>query len=350
MTHYSPYIIQSSHVTSVLSDSQPCVDAFQKLCRGEFSLSARVTTFLSIISRYQCDLKHISGVDNPLSDYQSRNAVACDIPTCQICTFVSRMESSAVRSVRVKDVIDGTVNVPYTSRPAWRMAQDECSDCRQAKAQLKQGTRPSKKVTDRRDLKQYLRCCTLARDGLLIVRREEPFMATTEQIVVPRPLAHGLMTALHLKFGHPTASQLKLIVKRSFYAIAIDQVIDDVSINCSECAALRSIPKHLVEQSTESPPYAIGLTYAGDVVRRERQMIFILREYVTSYIQAITLQDEKNDSLRSAIILLVSPLQPAAGPTAVVRVDPAPGFKALRDDEILLRHGIAIEIGRESCG
>ena len=172
------------------------------------------------------------------------------------------------------------------------MAQDECSDCRQAKAQLKQGTRPSKKVTDRRDLKQYLRCCTLARDGLLIVRREEPFMATTERIVVPRPLAHGLMTALHLKFGHPTASQLKLIVKRSFYAIAIDQVIDDVSINCSECAALRSIPKHLVEQSTESPPYAIGLTYAGDVVRRERQMIFILREYVTSYIQAITLQGQ----------------------------------------------------------
>ena len=40
-------------------------------------------------------------------------------------------------------------------------------------------------------------------------------------------------------------------------------------------------------------------------------------------------------------------MQPAAGPTAVVRVDPAPGFKALRDDEILLRHGIAIEIGRE---
>ena len=102
------------------------------------------------------------------------------------------MESSAVRAVRVKDVIDGTVNVPYTSRSAWRMAQDECSDCRQAKAQLKQGTRPSKKVTDRRDLKQYLRCCTLARDGLLIVRREEPFMATAERIVVPRPLAHGL--------------------------------------------------------------------------------------------------------------------------------------------------------------
>ena len=347
VTHYSPYIIQSSKVTSVLSDSQPCVDAFQKLCRGEFSLSARVTTFLSIISRYQCDLKHISGVDNPLSDYQSRNAVACDIPTCQVCTFVSKMESSAIRAVRVKDVIDGTVNVPYTSRAAWRMAQDECIDCRQAKAQLKQGTRPSKKVTDRRDLKQYLRYCTLARDGLLIVRKEEPFMATVERIVVPRSLAHGLATALHLKFDHPTPNQLKLIMKRSFYAIAIDQVIDDISDKCSECAALRSIPNHLIEQSTESPPYAIGITYAGDVLRREKQMIFILREYVTSYIQAIVVQDEKHDSLRSAIILLVSPLQPASGPTSVVRVDPAPGFRALRDDEILLRHGIAIEMGRE---
>ena len=79
-------------------------------------------------------------------------------------------------------------------------------------------------------------------------------MATVERIVVPRSLAHGLATALHLKFEHPTPSQLKLIMKRSFYAIAIDQVIDDISDKCSECAALRSIPNHLTEQSTESPP------------------------------------------------------------------------------------------------
>ena len=44
---------------------------------------------------------------------------------------------------------------------------------------------------------------------------------------------------------------------------------------------------------------------------------------------------------------MVSPLKPAYGLTSVVRVDPAPGFKALRDDEIVLRYGIAIEMGRE---
>ena len=77
-------------------------------------------------------------------------------------------------------------------------------------------------------------------------------------------------------------------------------------------------------------------------------MYHILHEqHVTSYIQAITVQDEKHDLLRNAIILLVSALQPASVPTSVVKVDPAPGFKALRDDEILLRHGIAIEMGRE---
>ena len=74
--------------------------------------------------------------------------------------------------------------MPFTYRSAWRLAQEECSDIRQAKAQLRQGTRPSKKVTDKRDVKQYLKVCTLARDGLLIVRREAPFSAATECTVV----------------------------------------------------------------------------------------------------------------------------------------------------------------------
>ncbi len=43
--HFSPYIIQSHHQATVLTDSKPCVQAYEKLCRGEFSASPRVSTF-----------------------------------------------------------------------------------------------------------------------------------------------------------------------------------------------------------------------------------------------------------------------------------------------------------------
>ena len=51
--HFSPYIVQSSHTASILTDSKPCAQAHEKLCLGEFSVSPRVSTFLSVVSRYQ---------------------------------------------------------------------------------------------------------------------------------------------------------------------------------------------------------------------------------------------------------------------------------------------------------
>lgn len=45
--HFSPYIIQSAHKACILTDSTPCVMAFEKLCRGEFSASPRVYFFVS---------------------------------------------------------------------------------------------------------------------------------------------------------------------------------------------------------------------------------------------------------------------------------------------------------------
>ena len=47
--HYSPFIIRSKPRACVLTDSQPCVQAI-KLCRGEFSASPRVTSFLTTVS------------------------------------------------------------------------------------------------------------------------------------------------------------------------------------------------------------------------------------------------------------------------------------------------------------
>ena len=72
--HFSPYIVQSSKNTCVLTDSKPCVQAYEKLCRGEFSASPRVSTFLSVVSRYQASVRHVSGSAILPSDFASRNA------------------------------------------------------------------------------------------------------------------------------------------------------------------------------------------------------------------------------------------------------------------------------------
>ena len=48
LSYWSPYILNSLHPVQVLTDSRPCVQAYNKLVRGHFSSSARVSTFLSI--------------------------------------------------------------------------------------------------------------------------------------------------------------------------------------------------------------------------------------------------------------------------------------------------------------
>ncbi|KAL2076333.1 hypothetical protein ACEWY4_028085 [Coilia grayii] len=76
--HFDPFIVQASHKACVLTDSKPCVQAFEKLCRGEFSASPRVTTFLSTASRFQVLIRHVAGASILPSDYHvwtSENAI-----------------------------------------------------------------------------------------------------------------------------------------------------------------------------------------------------------------------------------------------------------------------------------
>ena len=77
--HFSAYIVQSNHTTSILTDSKPCVHAHEKLCRGELSVSPRVSTFLSAVSRYQATVRHLAGSANVPSDFASRNAAVTSI-------------------------------------------------------------------------------------------------------------------------------------------------------------------------------------------------------------------------------------------------------------------------------
>ena len=124
--HFSLYIIQSTHNNCLLTDSKPCVQAVEKLCRGEFSASPRVTSFLSTVSRYQINVRHLNGSVNIPSDFESRNASECTEPRCQICKFITQLEDSVVRSVHVQDIIDSQTRLPFITRSAWLAIQTNC--------------------------------------------------------------------------------------------------------------------------------------------------------------------------------------------------------------------------------
>ena len=67
---------------------------------------------------------------------------------------------------------------------------------------------------------------------------------------------------------------------------------------------------------------------------------------MTSFTATRLLSSETHQDLRDALICICSELTPTRGPLAVVRVDAAPGFQALREDEILRKSHLQIDIGR----
>ena len=131
--HFSPYIIQSKSKACVLTDSKPCVQAIDKLARGEFSSSPRVTSFLSTVSRYQVSVRHLDGSVNLPSDFASRTAPECNEPRCQIFSFIIQTEDSVVRPVSVQDIVDKMTKLPFTTCSSWIDIQSDCSDLRRTK-------------------------------------------------------------------------------------------------------------------------------------------------------------------------------------------------------------------------
>ena len=261
------------------------MQAIEKLCRGEFSASLHVTSFLSPVSRYQINMRHLNGSVNIPSDFVSRNASECTEPRSQICSFISQLEDSVVRSVHVQDTIDNQTRLPFTTRSAWLAIQTDCPDLRRTHAHLKQGTHSSKKTTNIKDVKRYLSVASVARDGMLVVRRNDPLVPSIELIIVPRSFLHGLVTVLHIKLDHPSRHQLELVMKRH-NALDLTKAIERTYNSCHTCLSLQKFPDSLVKQASEDPPESIGISFAADILKRNRQLILLLRKTVTSYTAA----------------------------------------------------------------
>ena len=346
VSHFAPYIRESLNRTQILTDSRPCVQAWGKMRRGQFSTSARVATFMSTLSQFDVEVQHISGSLNLPSDFLSRNPPSCSSHSCQVCKFIEDSDSVVVRNVSVKDVLAGHKPVPFGNRGAWKNLQAECHDLRRVHSHLTNGTRPTAKNTKVGVVKKFLRNTKIARDGLLVVKQAQPFLPENELIVVPLNLLHGLLTSLHLSLNHPTIHQLTNVFNRCYYSLNVSDCISNVTKSCSQCQSLETIPVELHAQSSTIPPTSPLYEYSADVMRRFKQFILVLRDTFSSYTSASIMSDEQHGSLRSNLIVMISALRPNPQSKAAVRVDNAPGFLPLKRDSSLTNHNIYLDFGR----
>ena len=125
---------------------------------------------------------------------------------------------------------------------------------RRPHAHLRQGTRPSKKIANAKNVKRYLNVAAVAQDGLLVVRRNDPFNHARDCIIVPRSVLEGLITALHIQLYHPSTHQLKQVMHRYMYALYLNKAIETITHGCHHCASLRNVPHTVSPQSTNDPP------------------------------------------------------------------------------------------------
>ena len=346
VTHFSPYIRESHNRTQILTDSRPCVQAWGKMRRGQFSTSARVATYMSSLSQYNVEVQHISGSLNLPSDFLSRNPPSCVSQSCQVCKFIDECDTAVVRQVSVKDVLAGHKPVPFGNRGAWKNLQMDCHDLRRVHSHLSNGSRPTSKNTKVGVVKKFLRNVKIARDGLLVVKQAQPFLPESELIVVPLNLLHGLVTSLHLSLNHPTIHQLTNVFNRCYYSLNVSDCISSVSKACSQCQSLETIPSELHAQSSSLPPTAPLYEYSADVMRRCKQCLLVVRDTFSSFTKASLMKDEQHGTLRQFLIIMISEVRPNPQSSALVRVDNAPGFLPLKSDSTLSSHNIQLDYGR----
>jgi hypothetical protein len=344
LNHWAPYLLNAKHQTQVLTDSRPCVQSHSKLQKGQFSTSARISSFLSTLSQYNVTLQHIPGTMNLPADFHSRHPVECTTESCQVCSFVKDSEDAAVRSVNIEDIEEGRTPMPFLTLPAWKATQQDCPHLRRTYAHLVQGTRPARKATNLKEVRTYLRSCTLGRDGVLVVRKPIPFARTRDLIVVPHHILHGLLCALHLRLSHPSRHQLSKLFHRYYFALASEKAIDDVSSQCAHCAALATMPKEVQEFSTSTPPKKPGERFAADVLCRARQKILVVRECFSQFTVARLIPNEQKETLREFLLETTAELKCHAGCT--VRVDSSTSFVSLVKDVFLSKQNIQLEEGR----
>ena len=171
-----------------------------------------------------------------------------------------------------------------------------------------------------------------------------------ERIVVPDQVLHGFLTALHLSLKHPTTLNLTKAFSRYFYAPNSEKVIQEMKKACSQCAAIEDLPTAMIKESSDPPPSIIGGRFAADIMKRHSQVIFCIRETVTSYTLADLIPNETAETVADILVKQCNLLRPSPTAEMTIRLDPAPAhqtlFNTLKSSNLLTRSNIKIELGR----
>lgn len=101
----------------------------------------------------------------------------------------------------------------------------------------------------------------------------------------------------------------------------------------------------MISQSSDNPPKVVGVAFAADVIKRNRQFILVLRECTTTFTASCLIQDGSHDTLLDALTRLIIGIHPLDGPRAIVRVDPAPGFVFMSSNDLLKHLNVTFEDG-----
>ena len=365
--NHGPWIAESSYTTEVATDNFPCVLAFKRLRRGQFSKSVRVAYFLSTLGSFRVNLVHKPGLNHP-GDYDSRNCMSCNLGKhCQVCSFAFNLAGptaqevahpgnvelpvTAVNNVTINDILNGPAIIPYTQRPGWLDIQHENKVLKKLKLHMQGGTIPARRVKGEKELKSLYTLflhqkITIARDNMIVKIEVDKNGDKKETIVVPNNIMKGLIMALHYRFSHPHPStkELVMLCNRYWFSIGTAKLVEEVKENCQICKSVAPVPKEFFEQTT-SKSGSLGSCWAGDVIRGDRQFIFIAREKLSSFTVTINIPNEKHETLREAIIVTTAELVPENGLS--MQVDNATGLVKLVGDAELERFNIKLETGRK---
>ena len=139
--------------------------------------------------------------------------------------------------------------------------------------------------------------------------------------------------------------QLKKVFQRAFYTLDLDAALGSTVEKCHTCTSLQKIPSRFTQQSTSDPPAAIGIKFSADVIKDNGQKILLIREYTSSFTDALFVKSESAEDLRCGLIKLISKLCSPNGPSITIRTDPHTSFQSLAKDQLLANIPIALELG-----
>jgi hypothetical protein len=168
----------------VLLDSKPVYQAKLKLDRGKFSTSRRIQDLIANMLAKKMSIQLISAkLPSPLltmMDFHSRNPVQCNSDLCRICTKVLNSSKTTFCGA----VFPEKSSTSMMSNAGWRDIQATNGNLRRAHAILTSGSKLPTKAKQARELKTYLRLCSVNRSGLIVALKTIPFQTKPAELIV----------------------------------------------------------------------------------------------------------------------------------------------------------------------